>query len=200
MRVCVCSRVCCVWRLRVAYSFQMLLSLSLSQHRSRLVVRSTTAPPWWLRVTQDSRIAVGTSSGVNSFSPTKGCSSRTQWLHFSVKWGVASPLNTVSVFVDGIVQYQALLPLSTAAFEISFTPNSASDSSFILSRGSSDNEIQTITKSLQLWSLELWRDDSLVCLCSTGAELVDCLDTVQVSEYHELRCVCMSSNLCTVIL
>ena len=122
-----------------------------------------------------------------------------------MKWGATSPLNTAIVSVDGNVQYQALLPLSTDAFDISFTPYFASDSSFIISHGLGNDEIQTITKSLQLWSLELWRDDSVVCLCSTGAELVDCLDTVQVSEYRELRCVlecvkCMLCNSCTVIV
>lgn len=197
-----CARVlpdaCSALVVTCTCDFHMVLLLCLSQLRSRLVVRSTTAPLWWMSVKQDSRITVITRSGGNSFSPTKGCWSRTQWLHFSVTWGDDSPHNTVRFSLDGSVLYQALLPHSTDAFEIYFTPNFVTDSAFILSRGLGDDEIQTITRSLQLWSLELWRDDSLLCLCSTGAKLVDCLDTVQVSHYRELRCECLLYINCIV--
>lgn len=146
------------------------------------------APLWWMTVKQNGLISVATTSEVRSFPPSKSCLSRTQWLHFSVMWGDASTRNTVSVSLDGSIQYQALLPHNTDAFQIYFNPSLASDTAFILSHGLSDDEIQTMTKSLQVWSLELWRDDSLLCLCSTGAaDLVDCLDTVWVSHYRELR-------------
>lgn len=150
-----------------------------------------------MSVNEKSHITV-TRSGVNSFLPTKSCFERTQWLHLSVAWGDVSANNIVSVSLDGSLLYQALLPRSTDAFQIYLNPSFVSDSAFILSHGFGDVEIQTITSSLSLWNLEHWRDDSVLCLCSSDDDLEDCLNTVWVSHHRELWYV--SSVHCTVVL